>query len=188
MFGVAGNALDAMMRASTKRALAAADIIVDVPLQKYGSLDWWRAADLIDEGYRAADAMRERLLPFALSEGEFERWRVARQGRRRTELPTATFIQLDGFVKRDTDRLNVLLARHVGVPLDVASVEQDIEIVAGLDRYETVTWRPVHDASRRFGLRVHGRVKPYAPSAGCSAEATRDFAGVRDAERRPVWI
>ena len=32
MFGVAGNTIDAMMRASTRRALAAADVLVDVPL------------------------------------------------------------------------------------------------------------------------------------------------------------
>lgn len=163
MFGVAGNALDAMMRATTKRALAAADVIVNVPLQKYGSLDWRRATDLIDEGYRAADAIRDRLLPFAVSEDEFERWRLARQSRRRIDLPTPTFVQLDGFVNRDTDRLNALLARHVGVPLDVGEVERDVAVVAGLDRYQTVTWRPVRDAARRFGLRVQAHVKPYAP-------------------------
>ena len=71
MFGVAGNTLDAMMRASTRRALAAADVVVDVPLDQYGSLDWRRAGSLIEEGYRAAEAMRDRLLPLAVSETEF---------------------------------------------------------------------------------------------------------------------
>ena len=50
MFGVAGNTLDAMMRASTRRALAAADVVVNVPLEEFGSLDWRRAAELIDDG------------------------------------------------------------------------------------------------------------------------------------------
>ena len=44
MLGVAGNTLDAMMRASTRRAIAAADVVINVPLEKYGSLDWRRAA------------------------------------------------------------------------------------------------------------------------------------------------
>ena len=35
--------------------------------------------------------------------------------------------------------------------------------MAGLDRYETVTWRMVRDAARGYGLRVHGRAKAYAP-------------------------
>ena len=42
LLGVAGSTIDAMMRASTRRALTAADIVIDVPLKKYGSLDWRR--------------------------------------------------------------------------------------------------------------------------------------------------
>ena len=58
MLGLACNTLDAMMRASTRRAIASADVVINVPLEQYGSLDWRRAAALIDEGYRAAEAMR----------------------------------------------------------------------------------------------------------------------------------
>ena len=163
MFGVAGTTLDAMMRASTRRAITAADVVIDVPLEQYGSLDWRRAADLIEEGYRAAEAMRERLLPLAVSEADFESWRRARQARRRTALPAPAFIELDGFVTGDAKRLTALLARHVGAPLDVDAVEQDIALVTGLDRYQTVVWRLIHDGGRGIGLGIQGRVKPYAP-------------------------
>ena len=162
MFGVAGNSLDAMMRASTRRALAEADVVISVPLEKYGSLDWRRAGDLIEEGYRAAEAMRDQLLPLALGEAEFETWRRDRQARRRTDLPVPAFVQLDGFVTDDARRLDALLARHVGVPVDVAAIEQDIAMVTGLDRYQTVTWQPMQDG-RGHGLLVRGRLKPYAP-------------------------
>ncbi len=163
MFGVAGTTLDAMMRASTRRAITAADVVIDVPLEQYGSLDWRRAADLIEEGYRAAEAMRERLLPLAVSEADFESWRRARQARRRTALPAPAFVELDGFVSGDAKRLTALLARHVGAPLDVDAVEQDIALVTGLDRYQTVVWRLIHDGGRGIGLGIQGRVKPYAP-------------------------
>jgi NTE family protein len=163
MFGVASETIDAMMRASTRRALESADVVVNVPLAKYGSLDWRRAPDLIAEGYRAAEAMRDRLLPLAVSEAEFDAWRRARQDRRRRELPAPAFIELDGFSSSDARRLDALLARHIGRPLDVGAVEQDVAIVAGLDRYQTVTWRLTRDSVRGIGLRVRGRVKPYAP-------------------------
>jgi NTE family protein len=163
MFGLAGSTLDAMMRASTRRAIAAADVVIDVPLEAYGSLDWRRAPALIEEGYRAAEAMRDRLLPLAVSAEEFEAWRRTRQARRLKELPTPTFIEAEGFVTSDTTRLDALLARHVGVPLDMNALETDIAIVAGLDRYETVTWRMVRDGARGYGLRVRGRAKAYAP-------------------------
>jgi NTE family protein len=163
MFGVAGNALDAMMRASTTRALASANVVINVPLSEYGSLDWRRADELIEEGYRAAEAVRNDLLPLAIGEAEFAAWRDARRGRRRTELPAPAFIQLDGFAARDAKRLNALLEHHVNKPVDMAAVERDLAILAGLDRYQTVTWNVIQDSTRGFGLRVQGRPKPYAP-------------------------
>ena len=39
----------------------------------YGSLDWRRSDELIAEGYKAAEAMRDTLLPLAVSEAEFAR-------------------------------------------------------------------------------------------------------------------
>src|SRR5262249_42887551 len=36
MFGLAGETIDAMMRASTKKALESADVVINVPLEKYG--------------------------------------------------------------------------------------------------------------------------------------------------------
>jgi NTE family protein len=163
MLGVAGDTLDAMMRATTRRALTAADVIINVPLSKFGSLDWRRTGDLIEEGYKAAEAMRDQLLPLAVSEAQYEEWRRARQSRRRSELPVPAYIEAEGFGASDSRRLNTLLARHVGVPIDVATIETDLAVIAGLDRYETVTWRIIHDPSRGYGLLVRGRIKTYAP-------------------------
>ena len=163
LFGVASATTDAMMRASTRRTLMAADVVINVPLKGYGSLDWRRAAQLIDEGYRAAEAMRDQLLPLAVSEADFEVWRTARQAKRQKMLPVPTFVHLDGFARNDTSRLDVLLARHRDAPLDVDAVERDIAIIIGLDRYESVTWRLTRDSARGVGLYVRGRIKSYAP-------------------------
>ncbi len=70
--GLAGATLDAMMRASTREALRSADVLINVPLGKYGSLDWRRGEELNREGYNAAEAMRDQLLPFAVSQEEYD--------------------------------------------------------------------------------------------------------------------
>src|SRR3954463_12862 len=107
--------------------------------------------------------MRDRLLPLAVSEADFEAWRVARQARRRTELPAPSFIQLEGFSTSDEKRLNVLLARHVGAPLAVSAVEHDIAMTAGLDRYQTVTWRLIHEPARGYGFWGGGGPQTHPP-------------------------
>jgi len=163
MFGLASETMDAMMRAATRRALASADVVINVPLEGYGSLDWRRASSLIEEGYRAAEAMRDQLLPLAVTEEQFTAWRATRQARRRTAVPTASFIQLEGFGTNDARRLEVLLARHLGAPVDIDAVEEDIATISGLDRYQSVTWLLTRDPARGVGLRVRGTVKAYAP-------------------------
>jgi NTE family protein len=51
----------------------------------------------------------------------------------------------------------------VDIPLDFYALEHDLAVVTGLDRYESVTWRMVHDGARGYGLRVQGRLKIDAP-------------------------
>ena len=104
-----------MMRANTKLTIKQADIIIDVPLAEFGSLDWRRSQELIVEGYKAAEAMRDRLLPLAVSADEYTKWQTARSARRRSTLPVPAFSRLEGFSSSDERQLTALLARHIGV-------------------------------------------------------------------------
>lgn len=163
LLGLAGSTLDAMMRASTRSSITAADIIIDVPLRQYGSLDWRRSEALIEEGYRAAEAMRERLLPLAVSALEFERWQAARQAKRRMTMDVPTFIEASGFADADARRLRTLFDKHLGHPIVLNQIEQDLEWLTSLDRYETVTWRLITGPEGTHGLRVTARPKPSGP-------------------------
>jgi len=163
MLGVVGATIDAMMRNSTRKVIAGADVVIDVPLKEFGSLDWRRSGELIDEGYKAADALRDRLLPMALDERAYAEWRAARQRRRRTAIPTPAFVTTEGFADGDSRRLIIMLSRHVGSPLDIAKLEEDLAVLSGLDRYETIAWRFVVNDTGSTGLEIRGRPKPYAP-------------------------
>ena len=77
MLGLAGSTLDAMMRASTRTSLAKADVVLDVPLATYGSLDWRRANDLVAEGYQRC---RGHARPVAAARGERSRVRGVAAG------------------------------------------------------------------------------------------------------------
>ena len=163
ILGLAGATLDAMMRASTRKAIAEADVVINVPLEEFGSLDWRRGAALIDEGYKAADALRDRLLPMALDDSAYAAWKAERQRRRRTAIPAPAFVTTEGFADADRQRLTTRLSRHVGSPLDIAELEEDLAVMSGLDRYESITWHFVTNDTGSSGLAIRGRPKPYAP-------------------------
>ncbi len=161
--GVVGDTLDAMMRANTKAGMKDADIVIDVPLKEYGSLDWRRTPELIAEGYKAAEAMKDKLLPLAVGEAEYAQWKAARQARRVTTLPIPRFTQLEGFASSDEDRLKELLNPLVGVALNFDLLNHDIRALSGLDRYESITWRMVDNDKGESGLVVTGRPKATGP-------------------------
>jgi NTE family protein len=163
ILGLAGATIDAMMRANTRKALTSADVVLTVPLAGFGSLDWRRSDALIEAGYQAAEAMKATLLPFAVSDAEWQQWLDRRAAARRSLVARPAFVTLNGVGAADTRRMNDLLARHVGQPIDVALIERDLEELSGLDRYESITWRLAPDAAGAVGLVVDAVEKAYAP-------------------------
>lgn len=163
MLGLMGATLDAMMRANTKKALPAADVVLNVPLKAYGSLDWRKSDALIDEGYKAAEAMKEKLLPYAVSDAQWQAWVAHRAATRTKTLPVPTFVRLTGVMSGDERRLAEALAKHVGRPLDIPALELDIAELSGLDRYETIRWELATNEAGATGLSIRAAAKPYAP-------------------------
>jgi NTE family protein len=163
MFGLAGSTIDAMMRANTRVGIRQADVIINVPLADYGSLDWRRSTDLINEGYKAAESMKDSLLPLAVNETEYAAWKAARQARVKTALPPPAFVRVEGFSSGDTRSVDKLLEHHVGQPFDVEALQTELSALSGLDRYQSVTWSLVPGASGETGLLVQAHPKTYAP-------------------------
>jgi len=165
MLGLVGDTLDAMMRASTRTGMAAADVVLNIPLVEkgYGSLDWRRGAEMVEEGYKAAESMRDQLLPYAVDEAEYARWLARRHALRRTMIPTPAFLTFSGVARSDEERMRVLLKQHIGKPLDINSLQSDLTQLSGLDRYETVDWRLVSNETGEVGILVQARPKPTAP-------------------------
>ena len=180
LLGMIGETIDVMMQATTREKLKEADIVINPPLEGFGSLDWRRSAELAAEGYRSAEAMKDKLLPFALDDAQWAAYGQGRQARRRTALPTPQFVSVVGAVASDRIRIEQVLSARAGQPLDVNTLETDLEAFAGLDRYETVGWQ-IEEVDGRVGLRVEARSKSYAPPflmLGVSLEntTTDDFA------------
>lgn len=162
LFGLMGGTVDVMMQASTRASMKASDIVINPQVSGFQSLDWRRSAELEAEGYRAAEAMKDRLLPLAVSEADWAAYQAYRQARRKSGWPAPEFVTVAGAVPSDRAGMEALLAARVAQPLDVAALETDLERFAGLDRYETIGWQ-LDQVEGRTGLRVEARPKIHAP-------------------------
>jgi NTE family protein len=162
LFGLMSQTVDVMMQASTRVSMTSADIVINPALQDFSSLDWRRNAELEAEGYRAADAMRDKLLPLALDETRWAAYQESRRARRRTSWPVPQFVAIAGAAPADRERIEEVLGLRVGQPFDIDALETDLETLTGLDRYETVGWQ-FAEADAGVGLGVNARPKAHAP-------------------------
>ena len=162
MFGLVAETMDAMIRAHMARTLASADVAISLPLAGYQPLDWRKAADLIREGHAAAEAARDRLLPLAIDQPSWDRWREARAARRRRTLPSPIFVRVEGAGGSDTSRLQRRLSMHRDHPLDLDALDASVNELGGLDRYESLTWELERDGGH-YGLVFTAHPKAYGP-------------------------
>jgi NTE family protein len=162
MLGLVGATLDAMMRANTMKALASADVVINVPVTEYGSLDWRRFRDLIAEGYKAAESMKSELLPVSVDDAAWQQWVAARAATRKTALPTIQFVEVGGATSADVDFIRRGMSTHIGQPLDPVRVSASLTELGGLDRYESLRWT-VRERDGQSGLVVTAYPKTYAP-------------------------
>ena len=141
LFSVMRSAIDTMMTANTRRVLEAADLVIDPDLRGLYSLDWRKSDELIDRGYRAAEAARDQLLRYQVDQAAYDAWREARAARRRTALPSPASIAVEGVSAGEARRIRAQLERrHRGRPLTIDSIERDVLAIAGTDRYEVVSY------------------------------------------------
>jgi NTE family protein len=162
LFALMGQTVDSMMRANTLRALKAADLTIAVDVEGFGSLDWRRSTLLMQRGYEAAERHRDALLKYAVGDADWQAWLQGRNQRRRSDIPVPRSITTAGIVPADVATVSRMLARHVGQPVDIAAVEQDLSSLSGLDRYQSVDWQIVGQPGDE-ALLVRAREKRYAP-------------------------
>jgi NTE family protein len=141
IFAVLGEALDVMMRSGARRALEAADLVLIPDLAGVQTADFGHADDLIQKGYEAAEARAEALLPYAISETDYAAWAAARQARRPASLPAPSRIKVDGVSAGEATRISKRLAPLVGKPLGADELDEELLILTGSGRYESVTYR-----------------------------------------------
>jgi NTE family protein len=162
MFGLISDTMDAMMLASTRRGMAAADVVIIPDLEKFGSLDWRRANDLADAGYAAAEAVKDKLEKYAVDEAAWRDYEATRERRRKAGIPRLSSITVTGAAPRDEKAIREAFSPLLEGAPSVPTIETSLAPLGGLDRYETVGW-DITGANEPYGLLIRARPKSYGP-------------------------
>jgi len=141
LFSVLGQTIDSMMTTGTRQALKSADVLIVPDLKGLTGMDWRRADELVDRGYRAAEAMSQTLLPYQVDEATYAEWKRARVARMRTATPLVSRVVVEGVAAGEADTIAATLQpRHAGKPFSRTDVEDSILRISGTDRFEIITY------------------------------------------------
>jgi NTE family protein len=119
------------------------DLLVQPMLAGFGATDFARAEQLIDAGYRAADALGARLATMRSESGGNLSLSLARSAEPRNPLISAVRIDNDSKVSDAVVRRHI--RQQTGKRLDLQGLQKDMGTLYGLDYFEQVEYRVVHD-------------------------------------------
>ena len=163
LFAVLGQTLDSMMTTGTRQALKSADLVIVPDLKGLTGNDWRRTDDLVNQGFKAAEAVSADLLKYQIDEAAYAEWTRARQARRRSAPPAVTRVVVEGLPPVETRSVQALLnERLLGKPLDREILEDAILRISGTDRYEIIQYS-FRGAADGTELLVHVTPKSYGP-------------------------
>jgi NTE family protein len=160
-FAVLGRSISVMISANELRSMEDADILVSVPVQKYGALDFGKADEIIKAGYDAAAAKSKVLLTLAVDDATWNQYLAQRAARRRTP-PIPTFITVDGVNGNLSQRVQQQMASAVGKPVDYDQLDGEIMHLKGIGRFSTLSYEMV-ERDGQPGLQINTEENAYGP-------------------------
>jgi NTE family protein len=161
--GVLSRAVDVMITQNEHRSLEQAQAVVSIDTTGFSLDDYSRVKELIQHGYKTAEAQSAALLPYAIhDEEEWRQYLAAREARKRPSPKKIAAVEVTG-ADADTDRrLQKRIAKAVDGPLNLTQLDTQLTRIAGegqFDRlgYEGFTQNGVPE------LRVTTHEKSYGP-------------------------
>ena len=158
---VLGESISAVIAANEREAMEDADVVVNVPLQKFSSMDYNKADALIKAGYEAAAANAEKLAPFSVDEAAWKAYLANREERRRPGV-TPQFVQVTGVDSKIAEPLSQQMSDLAERPVDSAELERTILELDGTGPFSRLNYSMVQQDGRP-GLQIEAQEKPYSP-------------------------
>jgi NTE family protein len=161
-FAVLGRSISVMINANELRSMEDVDLLISVPLQKYGSLDFDKADEIMKAGYDAAAAKATMLMTLAVDDATWNQYLAERASRRITAPPIPEFVAVDGVNGHLSQRVQQQMAGAIGKPVDYDQLDDEIMHLKGIGRFSNLSYEMV-ERNGQQGLVVKTEENTYGP-------------------------
>jgi len=162
VFGVLNHSVRVVLEQNELRGLAQADAVVSVPLSEYSTVDYAKSAQIMKRGYEAANVRAPLLKAFALDDASWHEHQQEREARKRSDIPTPQFIEVEGTNTHEATDVTRYVKRFQGKPVNPAKLDEVLTRLTGVGRYDSAGYRLI-EKNGQTGLLVDVVEKNYAP-------------------------
>jgi NTE family protein len=162
LFSILGRSIDVVVAGNEIRGLAGADLVVNVELQDFSSLDYEKSKAIIDKGAQAA-AQKSRLLDtYALDDADWNQYMERRKAHQKSDVPVPQFVKVQGANPLAEQNIERFLRSQAGKPINTNRLEGLLTRLTGVGRYDTAGYQ-MTEQNGQPGLLVTMHEKLYAP-------------------------
>src|SRR5437899_1879731 len=141
VFGVLNHSVRVVLEQNELRGLAQADAVVSVPLSEYNTVDYAKSAQIMKRGYEAANARAPLLEAFALDDASWQEHQQVREARKRSDVPTPQFIEVEGTNAHEATDVTRYVKRFQNKAVDPEKLDEVLTRLTGVGRYASAGYQ-----------------------------------------------
>jgi NTE family protein len=161
-FSILGRSVELVIAATELRGMEGADLIVKADVEKFSTMDYEKTTDLVAIGYAAAQEKEAILKPYELDDAAWAEYLKEKDERIRTRVGVPQFVRVIGVGGEQLINLEKFLGPLAGKPVDVKHLDDLLTRLAGVGRYDSVTYNMIQE-NGEDGLLIRVHEKSYAP-------------------------
>ena len=162
LLGVAARNVAIMVAANEFRSMTQADILLDVDMKDFTSLDFKRREEIIAYGTRAAEAKQAMLSRLSVSDEEWARYTEGRASRHKTVTPVPQFLTVAGTSPEKQKAVASRLSQFVDKPIEPPKLDAALTQLSGWGYFSRLSYSLLQK-DRDTGLRIRAEEKTYGP-------------------------
>lgn len=178
LFGVLQRSFSVAIEGAEREQRKLAKVVIMPDLTGFTATDYLRTADLSQRGYEAAERQKSALLPYAISEDQWQGYLAARAAKERVAPGPVLRIRVQAPSQDVTRNIQRKFAPLVNRPVDTAAIEALLAEIRSDGRYEA-DYSVIYEAPR-------GSDDPAQTATSSSASPDSRSQAANIAGRRPV--